>query len=546
MSAAHRLIVTAVACWMAALFSDDAALAGEPAKAAAAVDRVLDERLCSTAVPSSPRADDAEFLRRATLDIIGRIPSREETIAYLASEDPDKRRHLVDDLLERPSYGEFLATIWRENIAPPDTSSAKQSKDSFTPWLAEQFNGSRGWDEIVSDLLTVEGRIRDTPQAAFVQANSENFDPQANLLADATARLFWGVQLRCAECHNHPFAAWKQTDFWSTAAFFGRLRRGYAEGKNPIGWTFTESPPDEPVSRKAAESQTAPAVSGPAIVVPATGGKLANQTVKARFLGGPEPDWSDEGPFRPRFAQWATGPENPYFAANAVNRTWAHFFGRGLVNPLDEFHEGNPPSHPEVLALVSAELVAASFDLKHLIRVICATRAYQRTSRPLPENEQDVELFSHMAVKLLRPETLYDSLSTVLYPSGGKGGKGKNGFARPQPLPNVTRDEFVRFFGTMAYGQTGSTVNQGIPQFLRLLNGPLLNDGATRLDRLLPADGTPAQSIETLYLAALSRRPTESEMQRMTSYVADHSEPRTAYAGMLWALLSSSEFALNH
>jgi hypothetical protein len=531
-----------------------AAEAGDAPDVAAAIDRLIDARLASAGIPASPPADDAEFLRRATLDVLGRVPTYDETVAFLADEHSHKRSRLVDRLLADPAYGEHQATIWRELIVPRDAASAKTVREPFTPWLAEQFNRSRGWDAIVSDLITASGNIRDNPQAGFILANSDSFDPQPNLLADATARLFWGVQLRCAECHDHPFAPWKQTEFWATAAFFSRLRRGYTDGKNPTGFTFTETPPDDPVSLKFTKLMAAPNIDGPAIIVPETGGKLAGQAIQARFLGSDELAWTDGGPYRERFAAWATSSEHPYFAANAANRLWAQFMGRGLVQPVDGFHAGNPPSHPEVLEFLARELVAADFDLRHVIQIMGSTRAYQRTSRPIAGNRDDTVLFSHMMVKPLRPEMLYDSLSVVLYPVPSKSGskqppgkqqQGKPAVTpRPQALPDISRAEFVRLFGTRPDENEGSIVNSGVPQFLRLLNGELLNGDTPRIKLVLQGDS--AAAIESLYLAALSRQPTAEELELATEFVADSSDRQEGYRGVLWALVNSAEFVLNH
>lgn len=287
-------------------------------------------------------------------------------------------------------------------------------------------------------------------------------------------------------------------------------------------------------------------MASPAILVPATGGKLAGKAVSARFLAAGEPGWTDDGPLRPRFARWATSADNRLFARNAVNRLWAHFFGRGLVHPLDESHEGNPPSHPEVLDLLANELAAADFDLKHLIRVICHTRAYQRTSRPVPGNEADAKLLSHMTVKPMRPEMLHDALSIVLAPPMPKPGAKPGGVQQLQPLAGVSREEFVRFFGVRPGEAESAAVNQGILQVLRMMNGPLLNGDVPILARLAKSRVAPDEAIETLYLAAYSRRPTSAELQAMTDFVALHAPPEDAYPGILWALLNSSEFSLNH
>lgn len=512
---------------------------------AQSVDRLVDKRLQLDSLPASPPSDDSEFLRRVTLDLTGRVPTYDESVKFLASDDPGKRRKLIDDLLAREAYGLHFAAIWRELIEPRETGSKKGPRDTFSPWLARQFNSNRGWNKIVADLLTAEGRIRDRPQSRFILANSENFEPQPNMLTDSTARLFWGIQLRCAECHDHPFAPWKQTEFWATAAFFSRLRKGYGDGKNPQGWTLTETRPDEPLSQKFTKLLAADDVAGPAIVVPSAAGELADGVVRARFLGGDETGWTDDGPFRQRFAAWATSPDHPWFAANAANRMWAHLFGRGLVTPLDDQRVDNPGSHPQLLKLLAAELVESGFDLKHLIRIICNSNAYQRTSRPLAKNKNDNALFSHMSVKVISPGALHDSLSVVLYPVAPKTGSGtKPPPARLNPIPGVDRREFVRFFAARPDDNVASIVNQGIPQFLRLMNGPALNNtppGVARFVKGRQRDDI----VEALFLAAYSRRPTADEVKAASDFLDSSREAEPA-AGLLWVLLNSSEFVLNH
>lgn len=514
---------------------------------AAAIDELLDRELAKEKLPASPVADDAEFLRRVTLDLTGRIPTYQEAVEFLASDDPDKRSAWIRELLSRPAYGNHQGAIWRELIEPRDMGGLKTPRDTFSPWLAEQFNRNRGWNEIVAELLTVEGKIKDLPQSRFILANSVNFEPQPNMLADSTAKLFWGVQLRCAECHDHPFAPWSQSDFWSTAAFFSRLRKGHSEGKNPQGWTLTESAIDDPISRQFTKLWAATDVAGPAIVVPESGGKLAQKVVAARWLAGDAVDWADKGPYRERFAAWATSGEHPYFAKNAVNRVWSQLFGRGLVMPLDSMQDGNPPSHPELLALLADEFVASQFELKHLFAAICNTQAYQRTSRSLPENATDVRWFSHQTIKVISPGALYDSLSTVLYPNEPKLGAGNKKFAdNVQPLPGTPRDDFVRFFGARPDDNAASVVNQGIPQFLRLMNGTLLNAKTPGVERLNRLGNSPEETLHALFLICYARHPTADEIERLSKELAKEEDQRTALAGLVWVLLNTAEFTLNH
>jgi hypothetical protein len=503
--------------------------ARDVAAISAAVDAEVDRRLRQDAIPASPTADDAEFLRRVTLDLVGRIPTYHETVAFLDSKTADKRVQLIDHLLARKDHPLHFATLWRNRLAPPEEGSNKVSRDTFGPWLADRFEANFGWDQIVRELLTVEGPIRERPHSAFVFANAENFEPRPNRLTASVARLFWGIQLGCAECHQHPFAKWKQDDFWGVAAFFGRLRfSGFKGGVPTLSETSTED--------------------STAIVIPTTAGKAAGRQVKARYLDGSEPQLG-KGPLRPTFAAWATGPKNPWFARAAVNRIWAHFFGRGIVYPVDNFDE-NAPSHPELLRRLADEFVASGFDQKHLIRCICNSQAYQRSSRPIAGNEKDEDHFSRMALKVLSPEAFYDSVAVVTAlekhaprPASRKG-KGAPMDAGTSEIP--TRDEFIRFFRAQGDGNVATEYGQGIPQLLRLLNSRMLDNGAPILARLSASESHREEAVATLFLTALSRRPTSAETTSVLRYLQRRTDPRAGYRGVLWALLNCSEFAINH
>jgi hypothetical protein len=268
---------------------------------------------------------------------------------------------------------------------------------------------------------------------------------------------------------------------------------------------------------------------GAAIAIPdPTDPSQTLHPVSARFFHGDEPKLSETGPYAPHFAHWLTARENEYFAAAAVNRLWAHFFARGLVNPIDAMQVGNEPSHPEVLAALEQEFKTSGFDQKHLIRAICNSQAYQRTSRPLAENASDEQWFSHMAVKVLGPEAMCDSLAIAM---GQK------------PPQGQSRTRFVDLFTTKEVGDDPTEFTHGVPQFLSLMNSRQYNAGSPVLNTL--AGSSPEQAIERLYLTVLSRRPSAPEVERMTAFVAGSSEPRTAYADLLWVFLNSAEFVVN-
>jgi hypothetical protein len=495
------------------------------------LDREWRRALTEAEATPGPDADDAEFLRRVTLDLTGRIPNVRKARAFLDSRDPDKRRKLVDELLSSPEFGQYFAAVWRDLLTPP-VESSKPMADRLSPWLAEQLNRNRGWDIIVRDLLTADGVINRTPQLSFVMANSDGLVPKPEMLADATARLFLGVELRCAQCHDHPFAKWKQSDFWALAAFFSRV-----QPDSPKGGANTAI-----IEGKTALNVGKELPKGAAIVVPGQTGPQAGKVVRARFPGGAElPDDAME-PFRPRFADWLTARDNPYFARTAVNRVWAHLFGRGLVMPLDGFGDDNAPANAALLDVMAREFADSGCDVKHLLRGLCLSQAYQRSSRGAVKQEE--RLFAQMTVKPMRPDVLFDSLVVAL--SGGP--VDKNAVpkmpvgAKDMGATLQGRDEFVRFF--RARGSDTGAANAGIPQVLFLLNGPMIADGSVVIDRI--ANAPRAEAIETLFMAAYARRPTAKEVELVGRYLDKESTARDGYAGVLWSLVNSSEFLLNH
>jgi hypothetical protein len=335
--------------------------------------------------------------------------------------------------------------------------------------------------------------------------NGQNLasEPQRSItdLTDSVSSLFLGVQIKCAQCHNHFLTeAWKKADYWGVAGFFtnltlGSSKRGFID--------------DSKVSTKKE------------FVDDDARGRLT----PAKFLLGERPTLSPEVPARQVFAEWVTSPENPFFAKATVNRTWAHFFGRGLVNPIDDIRPDNPPSHPELLDRLSEQFVANGFDLKHLIRSICNSQTYQRTSRPEGGNDEDRELFSHMAVHVMSGAQLYDSLAAVMNrpPDRGKGN---------------SRLHFVEYFSA----DDPTDYQRGVPHLLRLMNS---NEFSSK--NAPTFKGTPEDNIERLYLLTLSRRPTTQERERMMAFVKQPGkDPRRVYEQILWVLLNTSEFSLNH
>ncbi len=493
------------------------------------IDFVLAVRWKAEKIEPVPLADDAEYLRRLYLDLIGRIPSRAEARAFLDDRTPDKRERLVRRLLEEGKHVEHFVNVWRDLLIPEASNDNVQGQlTGFNEWLRKQFSQNAHYDRMVKDLLTVpfgSERVRsrrmmksDPSDAAAPSAQAFYLakDAKPENLAASTARLFLGVSIECAQCHDHPFASWTRQHFWGFAAFFAGLQRD-AENNGPIREVFDRRDIKIPGSLTSTE---------------------------ARFLDETQPRWKYNVGARATLADWLTAADNPFFARATVNRLWAQFFGIGLVEPVDDFRSDNPPSHPELLDELARQFAAHRFDLRYLVRSITASRAYQLTSAaPAPLSPR---LFAHMAVRGLSPEQLFDSLAVAT-------GYQPPPSARPQnPAPPDPRAEFLARF---AGGQPRTETQRSIQQALMLMNGQFIAD-ATRLKNgavltSIANDHSldPAGKVEALYLATLSRKPTPKEAKRFVKYVDEggpNKDAKLALADVLWTLLNSAEFSLNH
>jgi hypothetical protein len=486
------------------------------------IDKLIDQRLRADRIDPSPLADDAEFLRRVYLDLTGKIPPAERAAAFLDSKDPGKRARLIDELLASPDYGRHQADVWQALLLPR-TSQAFRFRSFYPPvirWLEESFNANKPWDGMVREVLTASGPVDRGP--GFYYFANQSVDQ----LTDSFTKLFLGVQLQCAQCHNHPFTDWKRDDYWGMAAFFMKVR---PNGRPQM------------VLRRGGTLQVS---EGPRVFRNRQRLPDSARMVPAKFLGGQRPEVAADARLRPVLADWATSPSNPYFSRAMVNRTWAKLLGRGLVNPADDMHDANPPSHPELLADLAGQFAASGFDVKHLIRAICNSQTYQRTSKPAGNNaDAGPEVFARMAIKVLTPGQHFDSLLVVYGPLPNNVPRGRRpGMGR---FPFNPRDGFITFFN-VEEGADPTEYQAGIPQVLRLMNARPFNRPAA-LNRILgegPIDRNVV--IEKLYLTTLARRPTAAERTRITAYLDKHKDrPRLAYADVLWALVNCSEFAVN-
>ncbi len=492
------------------------------------VDFWITERLKQEHVTPAPLVDDYGFVRRAYLDLLGRIPRVSESRDFQDDKSANRRAELIADLVGQPEYAIHMANIWRRVLLPDGTDFERLGGIAgFETWLRDQFAMNRPYDQIVRDLLVAEGSSADSGPQLFYAA----WDLKPEKLAASTSRTFLGIQLQCAECHDHPFDHWSQRDFWGYAGFFARLKSNAATDPfSSMSADFSEQ--DEGDVRLPNSEEIVP----------------------AKYLASSAnlPNSNEQRSRRELLADWMTAADNPYFARATVNRVWSQLFGRGLVEPADDMRKENPPSHPELLQELAQFFQDQHYDLRLLVRTLARSDAYQRSSENPAEalKPPSSDLFAQMAIKSLTEEQLYDSLAvaTARIQPAQLGGAtfGLNRVLDP------ARQEFLRKLKTP--NQSRLQYASGIPQVLSMMNGSLTAQATepAKSDIIMALNApffTDEERLEGVYLAALSRPPREDEQTRIGSYVAGYAvgeERQKALGDVLWALLNSAEFALNH
>lgn len=474
-------------------------------------------------VTPAESASDAELLRRVYLDLVGRTPGVSEVRAYLTDRSPDRYAKLVDRLLASRDHVTHLATIWRMYLIPEGIDLTKfGGTESFEDWIGKQFADQVPYDEIVRRLLLAEGRLSQSGPLLFYAA--VKLDPDQ--LATRSARVFLGMRLDCAQCHDDKFEPWLQDDFWSYAAFFAQISRPQGALQNVS--TVMQVRDIDRGDVKLPDSET---------------------VVEPQFLDGSPID-QDPGSVarRRQLAEWLTAANNPYFARATVNRVWGQLFGKGIVDPVDGFGTQHKPVSQELLDQLAGHFIASDYDLRELHRTIVLSRAYRLSSGAETVDPQRHEYFAQMNVKLLTAEQMYDCITVASMLVSAEAGSGFN-LAR---VGNATREQFLQQFRAPAGRST--EYQSGIPQALTLMNGGLINN-ATGLasSGLLESLKVPfiknKDRVEILYLATLSRRPTPSEQELLGSYISEETSGDELYeslADVLWALLNSAEFTMNH
>jgi len=485
------------------------------------IDGAVWEKLERLGIQPGRVTDDTTFLRRVYLDTIGALPKPEEVRRFMADSSPDKRARVIDHLLERPEYADFWAMKWADILRVDKAIVKPQGAVAMTRWLREQFRHNTPYDQFARKIVTAEGNTLAEGPASFFEVHK---DPE--MLGRSISQIFLGVRIECAQCHHHPYERWSQLDYYAFAGFFTGVQR---KGAAPRG--------SKVYSRGGANlkhSQTG-------VEVPPAG--LGAEPAKL--------DGVDDR--REVLSQWMTSSENPFFARMIANRIWSHYFGRGLVEPIDDLRATNPATNEPLLEALAAHLIAQRFDLKAFTRSILNSNAYQLESSPNESNETDSQNFSHAAWKPMPAEVLLDAICQATgVPEQFNGWP--EGYRAIQVWDNRMPSYFFRVFGrpqrvSVCECERGN--EPSIAQTLHLMNSPESvrkirhRDGLAA--RLAASDRSPAEIIEEFYLATLCRPPTASEQTLMQGAFQEPGlTRRAATEDILWALLNTREFVYNH
>ncbi len=493
------------------------------------IDTLVNNKLKKLRIVPSELCSDETFLRRAFVDIVGQLPTASEHDRFVSDTDSKKREKLVDELLERKEFVEMWVMKWAEllQIRSDNNQVSYKSALLYYQWLEDRISRNVPFNQIVRELISATGGTFKSPATNYYQITNDNLK-----LSENTAQVFMGVRVQCAQCHNHPFDRWTMDDYYGFAAFFSQIAR---------------KPADDPRE---------------VIVFNGGGGDvkhpLGDRVVAPKFLGGESPETKGRDR-REVLAEWLSSPENPYFSKNMGNIVWSHFFGRGIVEPVDDVRISNPASNPELLEELGKKFQSYNYDFKRLVRDICTSRTYQLATQTNPTNELDERNFSHATVRRMRAEVLLDCIGEVTNTKEKFRGL-PLGARAVQIADGQTSNYFLTTFGRATRETVCScevSMQPSLSQALHLLNGDTVQGKIAKgnmIRQRLDAKQTPEQIIRELYTVCYSRGPTDQEMAKLNGFVPQAKgttqpsvdETQNALNDLFWAMLNSQEFLFNH
>jgi hypothetical protein len=489
------------------------------------IDRAIDGKLQRLKIQPSGVVDDAAFLRRVSLDLAGHLPSPEEVRAFVADASKAKRAAKIDKLIASPAFVDHWTLKWGDLLQNNRKYLGEKGAYEFREWIRDSIAQNKPYDRMVREMVEARGSSYDSPEANFYRVTR---DPKPTM--EKTTQVFLGVRMVCAQCHDHPFERWTQNQYYEMASFFSAvgIRPGYEVGEEIIYDQRQDYDMKHPKDSR---------VMNPKFIVPVASKPGAPPTDATRRLS---------------YAEWLTAKDNPFFAKSTVNRVWSYFFGRGIIDPVDDIRASNPPSNPALLDALAKDFIDHDFDLRQLMRTIANSRAYQASIVTNEWNENDADNFSRAMPRRLSAEELMDAVALAtgvrpVFPEAPP-----DTAAEQINDPHIGKEGFLDLFGRPQRESSCECERRSdlsLPQALNLVNGKTISDAVAdsngRIAKAILAGRLDRELVEELYLASLSRPPTASEMDRGLKYL--QSGGRAARAqDLLWALLNSKGFLYNY
>jgi hypothetical protein len=483
------------------------------------IDRLIYDKLRKLNIAPSAQADDAAFLRRVYLDTIGTLPTAAEARRFLDDRRPDRRERLVEELLVRPEFADYWSLWWSDLLRVDRQALGHKGAYALYNWIRQSLADNKPLDRLTREIVTAEGPLAEAPAGYFYQAMKKPGE-----MASTLSQVFLGVRIACAECHHHPFDRWSQDDYYGMQAFFAPLSRK----KSPLGEVLLASAKAEAKNPRS------------------------GQTIYPHALATARPREAPSGDPRGALADWIVSPDNPWFARNLANRLWAHFLGRGLVEPVDDLRLTNPPTNAELLDALAAHLIECRYDVRAFLRTLTASAAYQRSCEPNESNQRDEQNYSRALFKRIPAEVLLDAVCQTTGVSEKFDGM-PAGYRAIQVWDSQVPHYFLKLFGRPqrhTVCECERNTEASIAQVLHLMNSPQvqekLSHAAGNLARWAREIDDDARLVEEIYLAFYSRYPTSPEREAAIEHLRTSSAGRRAATeDLAWGLLNSLEFVFN-
>jgi hypothetical protein len=483
------------------------------------IDPLVDKRLKILNIHASELCSDADFLRRSFLDIIGTLPTPDEARTFLASKAANKRSDLVNELLKRPEYADYWALKWSDLLRVDRLKLGHKQAYSYYHWIHSSFKKNKPFDQFAKDVVSVNGMVSRNPAASLFKVV-----PKPGDVASTISQVFLGVRIECAQCHHHPFDRWSQEDYAGMQAFFTQVK-------------FKTIRDDQMLTTNA---------------VSVTKHPRSGKIVQAHALLQPSPETTPAGDRRVLFAEWMISRDNQWFARNFANRMWAHFLGRGLIEPVDDVRQTNPPTNPDLLDALAQSFIDSKFDVHALIRTITASRTYQLSVTPVAMNQVDEQNYSRALLKKIDAEVRFDMICQVTgIPEKFKGVPA--GYRAIQLWDSQVKHYFLKLFGRPVRAsacECERSTEPSVSQVLHMLNSPgiqsKLSDDGGHMAKLAATIKDDEKLTTELFLLVYSRYPENDELQSVRRFLAESDNRRQATEDVAWSLMNTIEFAFNH